>query len=100
MCIRDRLEAACKSLKNPTGQDLDKMINNVIAGKISNKQLEISELTFQELEICQAEWKKLLRSIHHVRVEYPKEKAETTDATTEKSAAEQKPNDSTERKVE
>ncbi len=107
LMIADSLEAACKSLKSPTGQDIDNMINNIIAGKIANKQLEDSDLTFQELEICQAEWKKLLRSIHHVRVEYPKEKTptpapESTQSTEKREISDtnNKPDDTIERKVD
>ncbi|MFT4972979.1 MAG: membrane-associated HD superfamily phosphohydrolase, partial [Saprospiraceae bacterium] len=39
-----------------------------------NRQLEESELTFEELEKCKIVFKSLLRSINHVRVEYPEEK--------------------------
>ncbi len=76
LMIADSLEAACKSLKNPTGQDLDQLIDKIINGKISQGQLEDSELTFEELDICTEEFRKILRSIHHVRIEYPEEKVE------------------------
>ena len=50
------------------------MVEKIIAFKIKNRQLEESELTFEELEKCKIVFKSLLRSINHVRVEYPEEK--------------------------
>jgi putative nucleotidyltransferase with HDIG domain len=74
LMIADSLEASCKSLQNPTGQAIDEMVEKIIAFKIKNRQLEESELTFEELEKCKIVFKSLLRSINHVRVEYPEEK--------------------------
>jgi membrane-associated HD superfamily phosphohydrolase len=36
-------------------------------------QLEDSELTFSELETCKTVFQQLMRSVHHVRIEYPEE---------------------------
>ncbi|MCB0622528.1 MAG: hypothetical protein KDC43_01055, partial [Saprospiraceae bacterium] len=65
--------AASKSLKNPTGQDIDELVDKIIGGKISQGQLEGSEMTFEELEKCKTVFRQRLRSINHVRVEYPAE---------------------------
>jgi len=73
MMIADSLEAASKSLKSPTGQDIDQLIDKIIDHKIDNAQLSDSELTFNELAICKEVWSSLLRSINHVRIEYPSE---------------------------
>jgi len=74
LMIADSLEAACKSLKDPDETAIDDLVEKIIAGKIANQQLEDSKLTFEELEICNKEFKKLLKSIYHVRIEYPEEK--------------------------
>jgi membrane-associated HD superfamily phosphohydrolase len=71
--MADSLEAASKSLKSPTGQDIDELVDRIIGGKISHGQLDESNMTFEEMEACKAVFKKLLRSINHVRVEYPQE---------------------------
>jgi putative nucleotidyltransferase with HDIG domain len=71
MMIADSLEAASKSLRNPTGQDIDVLVDKIINYKIDEGQLADSELSFQELEVCSSVFKSLLRSIYHVRVEYP-----------------------------
>ena len=73
LMIADSLEAASKSLKSPTGQDIDALIDKIVEYKINQGQLSDSELTFSELDICKDVWRSLLRSINHVRIEYPSE---------------------------
>jgi putative nucleotidyltransferase with HDIG domain len=73
LMLADSLEASSKSLKNPTGSEIDKLVDSIIAGKIDQEQLEESALTFEELEASRKIFKQLLRSIHHVRIEYPEE---------------------------
>ncbi len=72
LMMADSIEAACKSLKNPTGEDIDQFVDKIVSGKITTGQFVNSELTFEELGLCIFEFKKMLRSIHHVRIEYPK----------------------------
>ena len=73
LMLADSLEAASKSLKNPTGKDIDELVGKIIGGKIAHGQLEDSALTFSELEACKEVFMQRLRSMNHVRVEYPKE---------------------------
>lgn len=73
LMLADSIEAASKSLKNPTGQDIDQLIDKIIDLKLANEQLIESELSFQELEKCKAVFSSLLRSIYHIRIEYPRE---------------------------
>jgi len=81
LMIADSLEAASKSLKNPTGQDIDKLVDGIVKYKLEQGQLDDSELNFNELEQCTEVFKSLLRSINHVRVEYPKEVPASTQKT-------------------
>lgn len=74
LMMADSIEAACKSLKNPTETQINEMIDKIIAGKVTMGQLEDSKLTFRELEVCKKEFKKLMKSVHHARIEYPEEK--------------------------
>jgi membrane-associated HD superfamily phosphohydrolase len=74
LMLADSIEASSKSLKNPTGVDIDQLIDNIIQFKISKNQLTNSDLSFSELQKCTDVFKSLLRSIYHVRVEYPAEK--------------------------
>lgn len=74
LLLADSLEAASKSLKTPTAEDINNLVDKIIAGKIAHGQLDNSELSFNEMETCKVEFKKLLKSIYHVRIEYPKDK--------------------------
>jgi len=71
LMLADSVEATSRTLKSPTGQDIDNLVDKIFKGKIDHGQLNKSKLTFGELEICREVFQKMLRSIHHVRIEYP-----------------------------
>jgi cyclic-di-AMP phosphodiesterase PgpH len=71
LMLADSLEASSKSIKNPTGKDIDELVDKIIDGKIAMGQFAHSQLSFGELETCRAVFKARLRSINHVRIEYP-----------------------------
>ena len=73
LMMADSLEAAAKSLTNPTGKDIDELVENIIRGKIEQNQLIEADISFKDLEACKTVFKSLLRSINHVRIEYPDE---------------------------
>lgn len=74
LMIADSLEAASKSLKDATGQDIDNLVDKIVDYKIKNDQLSESELSFEDLGKCVVVFKAMLRNINHVRVEYPEDK--------------------------
>ena len=74
LMLADSLEAASKSLQSPTEEDINELVEKITDGKIQRDQFQHSRLTFHELESCKIAFKKLLKSIHHVRIEYPEEK--------------------------
>lgn len=73
LMLADSTEAACKSLKNPSEQELETLIDNIFSSKLTSGQLNGSKLTFQELETCRITFKNILKSVHHVRIAYPEE---------------------------
>lgn len=73
LMIADSLEAASRSLKNPTVVDIDNLVENIIRGKIANAQLNHSNISFKELETIKVIFKQLLKTIRHARIEYPAE---------------------------
>ena len=73
MMIADSLEAASKSLKSPSEEDINDLVENIIDGKIALGQLNEANLTFRELETIKVVFKNLLKSINHVRIDYPNE---------------------------
>lgn len=73
LMLADSIEAACKSLKDPSERELVEFIDKIIQHKVTQGQLDDSAMTFKELEACSKVFKKLMRSIHHIRIEYPEE---------------------------
>lgn len=73
LLLADSVEAASKSLKNPKLQEISDLVDNIISYKITHEQLTESDLTFEELESCRSVFKQLLKSMLHVRMEYPDE---------------------------
>ncbi len=73
LMMADSIEAACKSLKEPTEDNLNELIDKIVGGKITGGQFQHSKLTFEELEDCKRVFKQLIKSVHHVRIEYPED---------------------------
>lgn len=71
LMLADSLEASARSMVNPTEQEIDEQVEKIIAGKIALGQLSESQLSFDELEMCKAVFQSRIRSIHHIRLEYP-----------------------------
>ncbi len=69
----DGIEAASRSLKDKTLENLRELINNMIDQKITDKQLDRSKLTFNDINIIKATLLEKLINIYHIRIEYPKE---------------------------
>ena len=73
--IADTIEAACKSLKNPSESELIEFVDKIVNFKIDHGQLEDSDLSFGELKTATDTIKAMLKSIYHVRIEYPEDKS-------------------------
>lgn len=69
MC--DAAEAASKSLKNPTAQSIDELIDKIISKQKNDNQFRNSDITFREIEKIKKIIKNKLMNIYHLRVEYP-----------------------------
>ena len=71
LMLADSIEAASKSLHNPGVDDLNNLVDKIIAHKQKHGQLQYADISFKELEKVRHSLKKVLKSIHHIRVEYP-----------------------------
>ena len=71
LMISDSVEAASKSLKNPTSIKIDNLVNKIIEGQVDSGQFLNANITFKQIELIKAVIKKKLASIYHVRIEYP-----------------------------
>jgi len=69
MC--DAAEAASKSLKDPSAQSIDDLIEKIVAGQMANGQFMNADITFKEIQTIKKVIKKKLNNIYHLRIEYP-----------------------------
>ena len=78
--MADTAEAASKSLKNPTADSIDKLIDNLIKSKMEDDQFVNSNITFKEISQIKRIFKKMLKSIYHVRIAYPEKPEKVKEA--------------------
>ena len=71
LMMADSVEAASKSLKNPTSSKIDGFVENIINGQMEHGQFLNANITFQEIQTIKKVLKKKLNNIYHLRVEYP-----------------------------
>lgn len=69
--LADTVEAACRSLKNPTEGDLFDLIDRLIERKIEMGQFEESHLSGKELDLCKEVFKDYIKTFYHQRISYP-----------------------------
>lgn len=71
LMMADSVEAASKSLKNPTFMIIDEFVDKIIGGQMSANQFLNANITFREIETIKKIFKQKLTNIYHLRVEYP-----------------------------
>ncbi len=70
--LADSIEAAVRSMKEPTQKDIDQFIERLIRGKLEDGQLSDCQLSLRDIDqICEA-FSDILKGVYHERVEYPK----------------------------
>jgi putative nucleotidyltransferase with HDIG domain len=71
LMMADSVEAASKSLKDPTFLIIDEFVDKIIAGQMNANQFLNANITFKEIEMIKKVFKQKLTNIYHLRVEYP-----------------------------
>jgi len=69
MC--DSVEAASKSLKEPTTVKIDAFVENIINKQMEEGQFLNANITFKEIQSIKKVLKHKLANIYHLRIEYP-----------------------------
>lgn len=69
MC--DSVEAASKSLKEPTAGVIENFVEKIINKQMEEGQFLNSNITFKEIQVVKKILKRKLKNIFHLRVEYP-----------------------------
>lgn len=95
--VADTIEAAVRSMKDPSPKEIREFIQKLIQGKLQDGQLNNSPITLRDIEdICDA-FCTVLNGVFHERIEYPdvkvpsrvanddQEKEQAPDASEEKT---------------
>lgn len=71
LMMADSVEAASKSLKNPTFLVIDEFVDKIIDVQMHTSQFVNANITFKDIELIKKVLKQKLTNIYHLRVEYP-----------------------------
>ena len=69
MC--DSVEAASKSMKEPSTVKIDSFVEGIIGKQVESGQFLNADITFQEIESIKKVLKNKLANMFHLRIEYP-----------------------------
>ncbi|MDB5052268.1 MAG: receptor with intracellular metal dependent phosphohydrolase [Bacilli bacterium] len=69
--IADCVEAAVRSLRNPTMEQIDLMVEKIIKDRLEDGQFNDCDLTLKELDTISKALRQTLLGIFHSRIEYP-----------------------------
>ncbi len=77
LMLADGVEAASRSLSDPTHKRLESLIEMIFNQRIEDGQLDDTHLTFRDLKQIKETFLSLLLGIYHIRVKYPEPLEET-----------------------
>jgi cyclic-di-AMP phosphodiesterase PgpH len=69
--IADSVEAAVRSLNQPTPETIESLVKKIVADRLQDGQLNECDLTLKELETVSHSFCETLKGIFHSRIEYP-----------------------------
>ena len=89
--LADTIEAAVRSMKDPTPKGIDQFIERLIRGKLEDGQLSDCPLSLRDIDLICSSFSGILKGVYHERIEYPKvqqfsikNEAKNTSATVQK----------------
>ncbi len=72
LMMADSVEASSRSLKEHTEESISGLVENIIDKQINNDQFINANITLRDISKIKKLYKKMLGSIYHVRIAYPK----------------------------
>ena len=70
LMMADSVEAAARSLKTPSAESIDSLVESIINKQIDEEQFVNADITIKSITQIKTLFKKKLQSIHHVRLAY------------------------------
>ncbi len=71
LMMSDAVEAASKSLREPTVDKIQRFVDSIVNKQIDEKQFNDCDITLSEIETVKKVLSKKLINVYHLRVEYP-----------------------------
>ncbi|WP_416144514.1 HD family phosphohydrolase [Planococcus koreensis] len=71
--VADSVEAAVRSMKEPTSEKIKKLVNAIVEDKLKDGQFDECDLTMKEIHAIKQVMCETLNGIFHSRIEYPGE---------------------------
>ncbi|GAA0747318.1 HDIG domain-containing metalloprotein [Clostridium oceanicum] len=72
--LADGVEAAVRSINDPTNEKIKAMVEKIIKDRLDEGQLDNCELTLKNIKNIKESFLKVLTGIYHQRIEYPEDK--------------------------
>ena len=72
--LADTVEAASRTLQNPSAKRIEELVNEIIESKFREGQFNESSLTLRGLMKISIAFRRYLTGVYHSRIEYPDEK--------------------------
>lgn len=71
LMMADTVEAASRSLKNPDEEAINNLVESVIDNQLKSHQFDNADVTLRDIQKIKKIFKKKLKNIYHLRIEYP-----------------------------
>lgn len=88
--LADTIEAAVRSMPDPTPQAIESFIERLVRGKLEDGQLSHSPLTLRDIDDICAAFARVLNGVFHERIEYPTMKLSSEEGADKPKAIEGK----------
>lgn len=81
LMIADAVESAVRSLKTPTPEEIEKIIDKIIVERLNDGQLSDSPLTLKDIKTIASTFNRILRGMQHNRIRYHEDIVQELDKT-------------------
>ncbi len=96
MMMADSVEAASRTLTNPTPAQIQGMVNRLVDAIVADNQFDECEITMRDIRLVKESFVKVLSGLHHRRIDYPgydfKEIGSEADKATLHNSSPKQPN--------
>lgn len=86
LMIADAVESAVRSLKTPSNEEIEEIINNIIKERLNDGQLSDCPLTLKDLKVIATTFNRILRGMQHNRIKYQQSIVNELDKAKEQGA--------------